>query len=94
MTNLIEDAVNQANTNYFSQANSEANLERRAKEIERIADESMLEGGEFYPWSEKNFDEAINQEFKGVIDGAAVRWVVRKYWKKCALFQVEKNYKD
>lgn len=64
---IIEDAVNQANVNYFSQATSEANLERRCEEIKRIAAESMQEGGEFYPYEPKNFDEALQNMPKEVL---------------------------
>lgn len=99
----------------FSDANSEANQERRASEIERIAAESMLEGGEFYPFSKENFAEAVrnmpdedmealryayisvpaNQTVESYLNfHEKFKEIMVCYWKKCALFDAAKRYKD
>lgn len=94
----------------FSEATSEANQSRREEEIERIAAESMLDGGEFYPFSKENFAEAVrnmpdeemcNLHAAFLVGGWAVSDIgmrlsgsINNYWKKCALVNAAKNYKD
>lgn len=93
----------------FSQANSEANQERRTSEIERIAAESMLEGGEFYPFTKENFAEAVrnmpDESLERVRQDVlhfmqvggylpVVMPLANDYWKKCALFDAAAKYKD
>lgn len=110
----LKKAVEEANCacypHMFSQANSEANQERRAKEIERIAAESMLPGGEFDPFTKENFAEAVrnmpdeemcNLHAAFLIGGWAVSDIgmrisgsIKEYWKKCALVDAAAKYKD
>lgn len=91
----------------FSDANSEANQERRADAIERIAAESLLPSGECHPFTKENFAEAVRNMPEDLMTtlwqcslgdaklaGVALRTVVKKYWEKCALLDAAAKYKD
>lgn len=91
---VVEEANHACYPHLFSQATSEANQERRASEIERIAAESMREGGKFYPFADDNFYDAVNKITNGVMDGFALQQKMIAYCKKCALVDAAKHYKD
>jgi len=93
--NIIEKAVNDANTAYFNlEQDREAVNAKREVDIERIAIESMLPGGECYPWSKENFSEIINQLYKGSLDGDVIWGDVLLEAKRVADIVAAKNYKD
>ena len=83
-----------ARSEKFSQANSEANREWRDQELERIAAESMLPGGECYPWSDENFDDIMAAVSNGLINGSELRGKILLEAERIADIVALKNYKD
>lgn len=83
-----------ARSEKFSQANSEANREWRANELERIALESMLPGGECYPWSDENFSEIVATLSQGAVDGSQFRRSILLEARRIADIVALRNYKD